>query len=1004
MENRELDAKIINRGKAFFSTVAGEKPSLFNKGAWMGKVMDWSMQNEQFKIQMFRFVDAFPSLTTGKLLTNHIREYFGEEKDMPPVLQTGARMAGMLGSLGGAVLNKVISANIQEMARQFIVGENTKEAVKNIERLRKEGFAAVVDVLGEATLTEEEAEVYVGTYLDVLECLKKEQQGWKGLPGTGGDTALDWGHAPRVNIAVKPTALYALANPQDFEGSVTAMLKQLRRIAAKTVEINGFLCIDMESYRHKEIILELYRRLKLEYRDYPHIGIVLQAYLKDTDKDLADLLAWAREQNTQISIRLVKGAYWDYEGVKAKQNGWEIPVWTIKAESDAAFERQAQVILENHRICHFACASHNIRSISAVMEMAQELNVSESRYEFQVLYGMAEPVRKGILKVAGRIRLYCPYGDMVPGMGYLVRRLLENTANESFLRRSFAEDARIERLLEDPAVTADRERSERSLKTRQTKSGPGGLTSFDNEAMVDFTRADHRAAFPLAIAKVREQLGRTYPLYIDGRETVTAETYSTLNPNSPGEVLGRICQAGIEEVTQAVAAAKKAFPAWRDTSPRDRAEYLLKGAEAARKRIIELSAWQVLEIGKQWDQAYADVSEAIDFLEYYAREMIRLGEPQRVGHAPGEINQYFYEPKGIAAIISPWNFPLAISLGMASAAIVAGNPVVFKPSNITGIIGWQLVEIFREAGLPAGVFNYVPGKGSVIGDFMVDHPDVSLIAFTGSVEVGLRIIERAAKVHPGQVNVKKIISEMGGKNAIIIDDDADLDEAVPHVLYSAFGFQGQKCSACSRVIVLDAVYDRFVERLVKAAKVYRVGPSEDPANTMGAVSDAGAMKTIKEYIEIGKQEGKLLYSSPVPTGEGYWVPLTIIGGITPEHRIAQEEIFGPVLAVMRAKDFDHAVAWANSTRFALTGGVFSRSPEHLAQARRQFRVGNLYINRNNTGALVGRQPFGGSCMSGVGTKAGGPDYLLHFMDPRVVTENTMRRGFAPIEADDDWME
>jgi RHH-type proline utilization regulon transcriptional repressor/proline dehydrogenase/delta 1-pyrroline-5-carboxylate dehydrogenase len=890
------------------------------------------------------------------------------------------------------------------MARQFIVGENTKEAVKNIEKLRKDGFAAVVDVLGEATLTEEEAEEYVGTYLEVLECLKKEQQGWKGLPGQGGEQSLDWGHAPRINVAVKPTALFALANPQDFEGSVEAMLKQLRRIAAKVVEVGGFLCIDMESYRHKGIIIELYKRLKLEYPDYPHFGIVLQAYLRDTDQDLAELLTWAKQNNTKISVRLVKGAYWDYETVKAKQNGWAVPVWTIKAESDAAFERQSKVILENHAICHYACASHNIRSISAVMEMAKELNVPESRYEFQVLYGMAEPVRKGILKVAGRIRLYCPYGNMVPGMGYLVRRLLENTANESFLRQSFAEDAQIERLLEDPAVTAERERQARLQKKRQPKTGPGGLPLFDNEAMVDFTRADHRAAFPEAIAQVRKQLGKTYPLYIDGREMATSDTVDTVNPSNPAEVLGRISQAGLDEAKLAVAAAKKAFPAWRDTAPRVRAECLLRGAEAARKRIFELSAWQVLEIGKQWDQAYADVTEAIDFLEFYAREMIRYGEPQRIGNAPGEINQYFYEPKGIAAIISPWNFPLAISLGMAAAAVVTGNTVIFKPSNITGIIGWNLVEIFREAGLPAGVFNYIPGKGSVIGDYMVDHPDVSLIAFTGSVETGLRIIDRAAKVYPGQPNVKKIISEMGGKNAIIIDDDADLDEAVPHVLYSAFGFQGQKCSACSRVIVLDAVYDKFVDRLVKAARVYRVGPSEDPANTMGAVSDAAAMKSIKEYIEVGKQEGKLLYSSPVPGGEGYWVPLTIIGGITPEHRIAQEEIFGPVLAVMRARDFDQAIEWANSTRFALTGGIFSRSPEHLAKARREFRVGNLYINRNNTGALVNRQPFGGSRMSGVGTKAGGPDYLLHFMDPRVVTENTMRRGFAPIEEDDDWVE
>jgi len=994
-----LNEKIVSRGKEFFATISGEKPSLFNKGAWMGKVMDWSMQNEQFKVQMFRFVDVFPSLTTSRLLTDHIKEYFGGEQEMPPVLSWGAKAAGMLGSLGGAVLNKALSSNIQEMARQFIVGETTKEAVKNLEKLRKEGFAFVVDVLGEATLSEEEAELYTNTYLELLEALKKEHAGWKALGNGKGD--LDWGHAPKVNVAVKPTALFCLANPQDFEGSVVAILDRLRRIFAKVVELNGFMCIDMESYRHKGIILEVFRRLKLEYRDYPHLGIVLQAYLKDTDDDLAELLDWARKEKVQISIRLVKGAYWDYETVKAKQNDWEVPVWTVKAESDAAYERLARKILENADICHFACASHNIRTISAVLEMAKALGVSEDRYEFQVLYGMAEPVRRGILKVAGRIRLYCPYGDMVPGMGYLVRRLLENTANESFLRQSFAGDAQVEKLLENPVETVNREHAARQPQGAPTKGEGSSLPPFKNEAMVDFTRADHREAFPRHIAGVRGKLGQKYPLFVNGKEVVTGELLPTVNPNRPSEVLGQVCQAGVAEVGQAIAAAKGAFPAWRDTTPATRAGYLLKAAQIARRRAFELAAWQVLEIGKQWDQAYADVTEAIDFLEYYAREMIRLGAPRRMGNAPGEVNHYFYEPKGVAAVIAPWNFPLAISMGMVSAAVVTGNCVVFKPSGLTSIIGWHLVEIFREAGLPAGVFNYTPGRGSVMGDYLVDHPDISLIAFTGSMEIGLRIIERAAKVHPGQLNVKKIVCEMGGKNAIIIDDDADLDEAVPHVLYSAFAFQGQKCSACSRVIVLDAVYDKFVERLVSMAKATQVGPSEDPRHYMGAVADGNAQRTIQKYAELGKREGHLLYESPVPQAEGYYVPMTIIGGIRPEHGIAQEEIFGPVLAVMRVKDFDQAIEWANSTRFALTGGVFSRSPEHLDKARREFRVGNLYLNRNNTGALVERQPFGGSRMSGVGTKAGGPDYLLHFMDPRVITENTMRRGFAPVEEGDE---
>ncbi|WP_298437021.1 L-glutamate gamma-semialdehyde dehydrogenase [Geobacter sp.] len=1003
MQNSELNARIIARGKEFFAAIAGQKPSLFNKGTWMGKVMEWCMQNEEFKIRMFRFVDVFPSLTTGKLLTEHIREYFGAEEAMPPFMATGAKVAGMLGPLGGAVLGKVLSANIEEMARQFIVGETTMEAVRGVERLRKEGFAFVVDVLGEATLSEEEAEAYVGTYLKLLDSLAEARKGWKRLDGGGGDPHLDWGHAPMINVAVKPTALFSLANPQAFEGSVAAIFARLERIYQRVMAVGGFLCIDMESYRFKEITLELFRRLRLAYRDYPHLGIALQAYLKETDRDLDGLLAWAKRNGTPISVRLVKGAYWDYETVKARQNGWELPVWTAKSETDAAFERQARRILENHVICHFACASHNIRSISAVLETARELNVPEEHYEFQVLYGMAEPVRKGLLRVAGRIRLYSPYGAMVPGMGYLVRRLLENTANESFLRRSFAGEAEIERLLEEPETAAAQERAKPAAAAGPEPPGPGGLPPVRNEPLVDFAKKEHREAFPRAIAAVRKRLGRTCPLFIGGEEVTTGDPAPSVNPANPAEIVGTVCQAGVEQVQKAVAAAKGAFPAWRDTDPRTRAEYLLKAAAAARGRIFELSAWQVLEIGKQWDQAYADVAEAIDFLEYYAREMVRLGPPRRLGHAPGELNHHFYEPRGVAAVIAPWNFPLAISCGMAAAAIVTGNCVVFKPSGLTPVIGHHLVELFREAGLPAGVFNYIPGRSSVMGDYLVDHPDVSLIAFTGSMETGLRIIERAARVHPGQGNVKRVVCEMGGKNAIIIDDDADLDEAVPHVLYSAFGFQGQKCSACSRVIVLDAVYDKFLARLVAMARATRIGPSEDPACYMGAVADDKARKSIREYIEIGRQEGDVLYESPVPDGEGYYVPMTIIGGIRPEHRIAREEIFGPVLAVMRARDFDQAIGWANSTRFALTGGVFSRSPEHLAKARREFRVGNLYLNRGVTGALVERQPFGGSRMSGVGTKAGGPDYLLHFMDPRVVTENTMRRGFAPIEEDDDWV-
>ena len=583
----------------------------------------------------------------------------------------------------------------------------------------------------------------------------------------------------------------------------------------------------------------------------------------------------------------MKGAYWDYETVKARQNGWEIPVWTIKAESDLAYERQARLILENHDICHFACASHNIRTISSVIENARSLHVPDDRYEFQVLYGMAEPVRKGILKVAGRIRLYCPYGDMVPGMGYLVRRLLENTANESFLRQSFAGEAEIEKLLEDPAITLLNIQEVKDVQ--KTKEDKMIMNDFKNEPLADFTNIETREAFPKAITKVRSNLGKTYPLYIGGKEIQKEEMIVSVNPANPDEVIGKVSLAGVEEVKLAISEAKKAYLTWRNVLPEDRSNLLIKAAEITRRRIFELAAWQILEVGKQRDQAYADVAEAIDFLEYYAREMVRLSKPQKMGNAPGEVNHYFYESKGVAAVIAPWNFPLAISMGMVSAAIVTGNTVVFKPSGITPIIGHHLVEIFKEAGLPAGVFNYIPGKSSVMGDYLTDHPDISLIAFTGSMDVGLHIIERSAKVQPNQAYVKKIICEMGGKNAMIIDDDADIDEAVPMVLYSAFGFQGQKCSACSRVIVLENLYEKFTERLVKAAQLYKIGPAEE-SFSMGPVADESAMIKIKEYIGIGKKEGTLLFESKVPEGKGFYVPMTIIGNITPEHRIAQENI------------------------------------------------------------------------------------------------------------------
>jgi len=998
-----LDPRIIARGREFFSSISGESPSVFNKGWWTGKVMDWAMKNEDFKVQMFRFVDVLPYLNTSDSLSRHIEEYFaGEDSNIPDVLKWGATKTKFGGGLVAKVLNKTIRSNIESMARQFIIGQEAREAVKGIKKLRKDGFAFVLDLLGEATVSEVESEAYRDGYLEVLDAIHKELDKWKPLDASSGDQ--DWGHAPKVNVAVKPSAFYSQSKPVDVEGTVDGMVRSIEPVYRKVMEMGGFMCIDMEQLKYKEATVELYKRLRLKYPNYPHLGIVFQVYLKTVDEDVRLFIDWAREAGLPVSIRLVKGAYWDYETVLAKQNDWPVPVWTHKPESDMAYERVSRYILENHDICHFACASHNIRTISSVMENAAELKVPEDRYEFQVLYGMAEPVRKGLKNVARRVRLYCPYGDLLPGMAYLVRRLLENTANESFLKQTFADEADMERLLENPSETLRRQ-LEGKCRTGQEECE--GLPRFRNFPPADFTVPAEREAYPASIARIRSAMGGRVPLFINGRDVTTDDVLDSYNPANPGEIVGSVCQAGVADVDAAVEAARVAYPVWRDVPPEERAQVLLKAAAHLKANVHEMAALQVLEVGKQWDQAQADVGEAIDFLEYYAREMIRLGKPRRMGRAPGEMSHLFYQGKGVAAVIAPWNFPMAISVGMVSAAIVCGNPVVYKPAGSSSCVGRALVDMWKAAGLPDGVFNYCPGRGSVMGDHLVDHPDVAVIAFTGSMEVGLRIQERAAVVQPGQQHCKRVIAEMGGKNAIIVDDDADLDEAVLGVLYSAFGFQGQKCSACSRAVVLDAIYDRFVSRLVEAAKSVKLGPAENPANYMGPVVGEAARKNVMRYVGIAEEEGRVLVKREVSddlkaTG-GCYVPLTIVENITKEHRIAQEEVFGPVLSVMRAADMNEALEIANSTRFALTGAIYSRSPQNLERASREFRVGNLYLNKPSVGALVERHAFGGFKMSGVGSKSGGPDYLLQFMDPRLVCENTMRRGFAPIEEGDDWL-
>ncbi|HXE75542.1 MAG TPA: L-glutamate gamma-semialdehyde dehydrogenase [Candidatus Xenobia bacterium] len=512
------------------------------------------------------------------------------------------------------------------------------------------------------------------------------------------------------------------------------------------------------------------------------------------------------------------------------------------------------------------------------------------------------------------------------------------------------------------------------------------LPAFKNEPFQDFSKKPVAAKLQAAIQKVRASFGREYPLVIGGREVKSDQKLVSINPSNKSEVVGVFQKATAGQAREAVEVAYQAFQTWRYEPVEKRVERMLRVAKIMRQRKNELVAWCILEAGKTWTEADADVAEAIDFAEWYSREALRICRPQPTYPFPGEKPEQVFIPLGVTAVIPPWNFPAAILSGMTFAALVGGNTVVLKPSSETPGIGWQIAKILMEAGFPDGVINFVPGGGATAGNAMVEHPKTRLIAFTGSMEVGLDIVQRAAVTQPGQIWIKRVIAEMGGKNAQVVDDSADLDAAAEAAKIGAFGFQGQKCSAASRLVVHQKVYDKFLEKLVPRVKAIRVGPSEDPANWMGPVIGQSAYDSIMGYISVGKNEGKLLAGGEGDDSRGFFIQPTVFTDVDPHARIAQEEIFGPVTAVIPAKNFEHAIEVANCTKFGLTGAVFSSSRKHLEYAKERFFCGNLYLNRKCTGAMVGAHPFGGFNMSGTDSKTGGREYLLLFTQAKAITE------------------
>lgn len=516
------------------------------------------------------------------------------------------------------------------------------------------------------------------------------------------------------------------------------------------------------------------------------------------------------------------------------------------------------------------------------------------------------------------------------------------------------------------------------------------LPAYRNELLTDFSQPENEAAFSKALAKIKAEVGRTYPLVIGGQEILLTDTFASINPSRPNEAVGYFGNGAAAQADLAIDTATEAFSTWQYVPVAERARYLLHAAAEMRRRKHEFSAVMVLEVGKSWAEADADTSEAIDFMEYYARQAVRIADSSHLlAEYPAEQLMLQYIPLGVGAIIPPWNFPCAIPAGMLAAAIVTGNTVVFKPAEQSMWIAYKVCQLFWDSGLPSGVLNFVTGPGEVVGARMVEHPKTRFISFTGSKEVGVKIYEHAAKIQPGQKWLKRAILEMGGKDAVLVDETANLESAAQGIVASAFGFQGQKCSAGSRGIIVNDMYDPLAGRVVELAKALTIGaPDAGRHIDLGPVVDADAMSKIMNYIELGTQEGKLLLGgTPVETPEGgYFIPPTIFGDVSPQARLAQEEIFGPVLALIRAKDYDDALNIANGTEYGLTGAVYSNDRARLERARREFHVGNLYFNRKCTGAMVGVHPFGGFNMSGTDSKAGGPDYLLLFTQAKSVAE------------------
>ncbi|MBC6415253.1 MAG: bifunctional proline dehydrogenase/L-glutamate gamma-semialdehyde dehydrogenase [Bdellovibrionales bacterium] len=999
--SQEFEKKIFEIGSELLKESKNQDQLFFKKNWWYQKILSWTMKNQKLKTSLFRFIDVLPNLSNDKQFLSHWKEYF-KDQDL-------SFITSGLSHLVPSLMVQTLRKQITQVAQMFITGSNVETALKVISQNWEKGLAFSFDILEEETLSEKEAEIYFQSYLSVMNQLKVAQKNWSYKKTLQQDSS---GDIPKVNISVKISALFSQIKVSAWEYSKIQIKNRLRLLFRKAVQDFSFINLDMEYYHYKDLYLEIFKELLMEeeFKNYPHFGIVVQAYLKDSLKDLQELIHFCKMRKQKITIRLVKGAYWDSEYLLARRENWLIPVFTQKVETDINFEKALVLLFKECEHVKIAVGSHNIRSIAYALTLYEKY--PQAQIEFQLLYGMAEGLTASLSQRGFLTRLYCTVGELIPGMSYLVRRLLENSSNQSFILNSLMKKESPEKLLSAPCLKESSKRRVKPTEKLQYEGFEKALSFqtkgyFSNFPVPDFSKKQNRDSFRKSLKEWKIQFPLEVPILLGSKRLKSSEIFKRENPNQTEQMISNTFFADKDIVSKAVEKCHNFFPKWKTSPTSQRVTCLQKVAQIMKKNFFNLASLQVYEVGKTWEEACGDVAEAIDFCSYYALSYERLATPQLTDEVSGEESFLSYEAIGCVAVIAPWNFPLAILTGMTVAPLVCGNTVLIKPAEQSSLTAYEFVKILLKAGFPSESFAFLPGKGEEVGKALVEHPKISIISFTGSFEVGEQIMKKAGSILQGQENIKRCVLEMGGKNAIVVDSSADLDLAIKGILQSSFVFQGQKCSACSRIVILEDIYDRFMKRFIPALESLIIGSSENPETTLGSVVDRKAYERIQNFIKRQEKfsennnksslKQRLLYKDIDKDfiKKSYFISPVLYLTSDRDSELMQKELFAPIVACFKVKTLKEAIQIVNHSSFGLTAGIYSRHPRHIEEFQSFVSVGNLYVNRTCTGAIVKRHPFGGRKMSGLGSKAGSVDYLKQFMQVKVVTENNVRRGFSP---------